>query len=80
MQLTRLVSRWTANRVAQEGHLLAIHASLRRLFPQNRELVYCWMTADNEAFNGLTPVDMVRTEGLVGLRTVRAYLDDAIGK
>jgi hypothetical protein len=61
------------------GHLLVIHARLRILFPQNRDVAYGWMSAPNRAFNGRTPVEAVREHRLDGLRAVRAYLEHAIG-
>jgi len=57
------------------GNLLSIHRSLRILFPKNRELVYGWPTSPNKAFNGKSPVDVIRDEGFLGLLTVRRYLD-----
>lgn len=57
------------------GHLLAIHKSLRILFPQNRELAYRWMTSKNRDFENLTPVEVVRQYGFAGLLMVRTYLD-----
>jgi hypothetical protein len=61
------------------GHLLGIHKNLRLLFPQNRDLVYCWMTTRNRAFDNLTPVETVKEWGFAGLLMVRAYLDRARG-
>lgn len=61
------------------GHLLGIHKSLRLLFPQNRNLVYRWMTTRNKAFGNRTPVELVKEWGFAGLLTVRAYLDRARG-
>jgi hypothetical protein len=61
------------------GHLLGIHKSLRLLFPQNRDLVYRWMTTRNRAFDNLTPVETISQWGFVGLLMVRAYLDRARG-
>ena len=61
------------------GHLLGIHKSLRLLFPQNRDLVYRWMTTRNRAFDNLTPVEVVKQSGFAGLLMVRAYLDHARG-
>jgi hypothetical protein len=61
------------------GHLLGIHKNLRLLFPQNRDLVYGWMRTRNHAFNNLTPVDVIREQGFVGLLMVRSYLDRARG-
>lgn len=61
------------------GHLLGIHKSLRLLFPQNRELVYRWMSTRNKAFDNLAPVEVVSQWGFAGLLMVRAYLDRARG-
>jgi hypothetical protein len=60
------------------GHLLAIHKSLRTLFPQNRDLAYRWMCTRNRAFDNLTPVELVKEWGFMGLLRVRTYLDRAV--
>jgi hypothetical protein len=64
--------------VERMGHLLAIHSKLRTLFPANRELAYAWMSTGSKAFDGLTPVAVVRAQGLVGLHALRVYLNRAI--
>ena len=61
------------------GHLLGIHKSLRLMFPHNRDLAYSWMTKRNRAFEGRTPVEVVRDYGFVGLLMIRTYLDRARG-
>ena len=61
------------------SHLFAIHKNLRLLFPQNRDLVYRWMTTRNKAFDNLTPVEVVKEWGFAGLLMVRGYLDRARG-
>lgn len=61
------------------GNLLSIHKNLRLLFPYDRDLAYSWMRARNRAFDGRTPVEVIREWGFVGLLTVRAYLDRARG-
>jgi hypothetical protein len=61
------------------GHLLAIHTSLRTLFPANPELAYGWMQTPNKAFEGATPLAMIETSGMAGLLTIRAYLNHALG-
>jgi Protein of unknown function (DUF2384) len=60
------------------SHLLAIHKSLRTLFPQNRELAYRWMLTRNRAFDNLTPVELIKEWGFMGLLRVRTYLDRAV--
>lgn len=63
------------------GHLLAIHASLRTLFPANPELAYIWMQTPNKAkeFEGERPLAMIETSGMAGLLTIRAYLNHVLG-
>lgn len=61
------------------GHLLGIHKNLRLLFPQNRELAYRWITSRNKAFDNLTPLDVMKEWGFVGLVMVRGYLDRTRG-
>ncbi len=61
------------------GHLLAVHKSLRIIFPHNRELVYAWMTARNREFDNLTPVEVIARHGFAGLLMVRTYLDQERG-
>ena len=72
----------SASRDANEraGHLLAIHKNLRLLFPHNRDLAYRWMSTRNQAFEGRTPVDVVRDYGFAGLLMVRGYLDRMRGQ
>ena len=69
----------TGKRLMRAGHLLAIHASLRTLFPANPELAYSWMQTPNKAFEGATPLAMIETSGMAGLLTIRAYLNHALG-
>jgi hypothetical protein len=62
------------------GHLLAIHKSLRIIFPQNRELAYRWMSTRNNNFQRMTPVEVVKQYGFTGLLMVRSYLDRERGR
>jgi len=67
-----------ANRVElikRVEHLLAIHKSLRILFPSDRDIVYGWVKAANEAFKGKRPLDVMISEGVAGLQSVRRYLE-----
>lgn len=61
------------------GNLLAIHKNLRLLFPNNPDLAYSWMKTRNRAFNGNSPVEVIREMGFSGLLYVRSYLDRARG-
>ena len=62
------------------GHLLAIHASLRTLFPANPELAYSWMQTPNKAFEGATPLTLIENSGMAGLLAIRTYLQRALGQ
>jgi hypothetical protein len=68
------------DKLERAGILLGIHKSLRLLFPQNRELAYAWMTTPNRAFDGRTPVRLIDEQGMIGLYTVRTYLDRQRGQ
>ena len=68
------------NLLERAGHLLAIHKSLRLLFPHDRDLAYAWMTTRNRAFGYRTPVEAISEWGFMGLFMVRAYLDRARGR
>ncbi|HCS14005.1 MAG TPA: hypothetical protein DIW28_09545, partial [Zetaproteobacteria bacterium] len=57
------------------GHILAIHKNLRLIFPQDRDLAYAWMTSRNRAFEGRSPVEVIKDFGFLGMLMVRAYLD-----
>ncbi|MGE4544053.1 MAG: antitoxin Xre/MbcA/ParS toxin-binding domain-containing protein [Pedobacter sp.] len=54
------------------GHLLGIHKSLRITFPHNIDLAYRWVTQSNRHFDGATPLDVMKKEGILA---VRRYLD-----
>jgi hypothetical protein len=61
--------------IDRAGNLLAIHRSLRILFPKNRDLVYKWPTIPNSEFGGRSPVQFIKEEGFLGLLVIRRYLD-----
>lgn len=54
--------------------LLRIHKNLRILYPYNQDLVYSWVSYQNQAFGGVKPIDIMK-EGFDGLKRVRGYLD-----
>jgi hypothetical protein len=57
------------------GNLLAIHRSLRLLFPRNKALAYKWISTPSRAFEGKSPIEIIRQDGFLGLLIVRRYLD-----
>jgi hypothetical protein len=57
------------------GWLLAIHKALRLLYPQNEDILYSWVTRRNTAFDNLTPLAVMKEQGLIGIAKVARYLD-----
>jgi hypothetical protein len=57
------------------GWLLAIHKSLRLLYPQNPELRYDWVNRKNKALNNEAPIEIMIREGILGLAKISRYLD-----
>jgi hypothetical protein len=62
-----------------EGWLLAIHKSLRLLFPRNEGLCYHWVKRRNRDFDNQTPLDVMIREGIAGIKRVCRYLDEERG-
>jgi hypothetical protein len=69
-------SRDTMERVAW---LLSIHKSLRLLFPRNPEIRYTWVKRRNLALNNLTPLEVMRQGGILGLTFISRHLDHQRG-
>lgn len=57
------------DRIERAELLLAIHAALGRLYPQNMEIKYNWVLCKNERFEGKTPLE-VMLEGVEGIKRV----------
>lgn len=57
------------------GWLLAIHKALRLLYPHNPEIRYSWVNRRNTAFGNLTPLMVMKEQGIIGLARVSRYLD-----
>ncbi len=60
--------------LARVGHLISIHKTLRIMFPQNRDLVYRWVSSPNARFAGRPPLEIM-CQGYEGLMAIRRYLD-----
>ena len=61
--------------IDRAGWLLAIHKALRLLYPQNEDIRYSWVTRRNTAFDNLTPIAVMKEQGLIGIAKVARYLD-----
>ena len=67
-----------ADKFARVGILLGIHKNLRILYPQNRDVVYNWMTTAQKLFHGKSPMDFVAADeanSFLRLMMVRRALD-----
>ena len=62
------------------GWLMAIHKALRLLYPHNPNLLYSWVKRRNAAFGNLTPLEIMRDDGLIGIARVARYLDSLRGR
>lgn len=70
------------NRDARDraGWLLAIHKALRLLYPHSESQRYGWVKQRNKAFDNLTPLEVMREDGLIGVMRVARYLDMQRGR
>ena len=57
------------------GLLLSIHKSLRLLYPYNAEIRHTWVNRRNTAFDNLTPLTVMKEQGIIGFARVARYLD-----
>jgi hypothetical protein len=57
------------------GWLLAIHKSLRLLYPRNEHIRYTWVKRRNKILDGQRPLDIMKDQGLIGVARVARYLD-----
>jgi hypothetical protein len=53
--------------IERAGYLLSIHKYLRSLYPYNKDIVYCWVSAQNQAIDGQTPLEVMK-KGVMGLK------------
>ena len=57
------------------GWLLSIHKALRLLYPKSEEMRYSWVSRRNAAFDNLTPLAVMKEQGIIGIARVSRYLD-----
>lgn len=56
--------------------ILAIHQLLRSFFPSNKAVSYAWIKTPNKNFELKTPLEVVESEGFLGLARVHQYLEN----
>ena len=62
------------------GFLLGIHKGLRFLFPEDETLRYGWVQRRNAALDHMTPLDVMRRDGLIGIARVARLVDFQRGR
>ena len=86
--VTKLLKHWQAGEVAEKAwlsdycgsrydQLLEIHGCLKTLFTCDQHIVYGWVTSQNKAFDGKTPLDVMLHEA-DGISQIVHYLRIAI--
>jgi len=71
---------FTQDILDRAGWLLAIHQALRSLYPKNPELCYGWILLRNAVFQNLTPLEFMKTQGIIGIAKVARYLQTQLVK
>jgi hypothetical protein len=61
------------------GNLLGIHKSLRILYPYNKSVVYQWIKAKNKKLHNLSPLEIMLSEGYIGIAQIRKLSDHMRG-
>lgn len=57
------------------GWLFSIHKALQKLYPQNPEIRHSLVNRRNRAFCNLTPLVVMKEQGIIGMARVARYLD-----
>lgn len=73
------VKRLRTETLERIAHLLGIHKWLRLLFNRNPDLRSNWVRANNKAFKGMPPIDIMLRGRVSDLELVRRYLEYAAG-
>ncbi|MGM0593973.1 MAG: antitoxin Xre/MbcA/ParS toxin-binding domain-containing protein [Pseudomonadota bacterium] len=55
--------------------LCAVHVALGQVFSHNPQLAALWPTTANKGLRDLSPMELIRRDGMAGLKRVRAALE-----
>lgn len=66
--------------IERVGNLLGIHKCLRILYPHNRAVVYNWVKSRNKKLHNLPPLEVMLTEGYIGIAQIRKLTDFMRGR
>lgn len=59
--------------------ICAVHVALGQVFAHNPQLAALWPTTPNKILHNKTPIEVIREEGMDGVRRVRALLEPSAG-
>jgi hypothetical protein len=54
--------------------LLTVHKMLGLLYQYNEDIRYSWVNRRNNAFDSQTPLNVMRVQGLAGIKRIAVYL------
>lgn len=57
--------------------LCAVHVALGQVFAHNPQLAALWPTTPNKGLRDLAPMEVIRREGVEGLKRIKAFLEMA---
>lgn len=60
------------------GWLMVIHQDLRTLYPNNPELCYSWVSRRNRHLDNLTPIEVMKEQGFLGIFRVAQLLEHLV--
>lgn len=60
------------------GWLMVIHQDLRTLYPKNPELCYSWVSRRNRHLDNLTPIEVMKEQGFLGIFRVAQLLEHLV--
>ena len=66
------------DKLERAHHFFEIHKSLRLLLLDNQELIYSWISQPNQAFKGVSPIQLIGEQGMLGIYMIRTYLNHHI--
>lgn len=60
------------------GWLLVMHQNLKTLYPKNLELCYSWINRRNRHLGNLTPLEVMKEQGFIGIFRVAQLLEHLV--
>ena len=64
----------TGDTMVRVSWLLTVHKMLGLLYQYNEDIRYSWVNRRNNAFDSQTPLNVMRVQGLAGIKRIAVYL------